>query len=184
MASLINTTLLYLLAFCLVFAICVECGSFRGNLSKRQISEGNNKNINHGQEKAEQHDLTDNITLSLETLDDSIENLNFSTNNSGNRNNNKRDEVSDAMSGKGAWVPVAVVRGRSFLMGNTHPECFPRKAQNFETPYFFHINLTPLISLIIFSGSIMVLRHCPAVGRSVWDLVIFAWEFPAVGFQN
>ena len=47
------------------------------------------------------------------------------------------------------------IRGRSFLMGNTRPECFPQKSPkietpyffgvNFETPYFFHKNLTPLI---------------------------------------
>merc|ERR1712013_481944 len=92
-SSIGNATLLYLLAFGLVFAICVECGSFRGNPSKRQISEDNNNNINNGQQKVEQHDLIDSIALSLETLDDSIENFN---NNNNNNNNNKRDEVSDA----------------------------------------------------------------------------------------
>merc|ERR1712013_250369 len=112
-SSIGNATLLYLLAFGLVFAICVECGSFRGNPSKRQISEDNNNNINNGQQKVEQHDLIDSIALSLETLDDSIENFNNNNtnndskrnskrnsysniNNNNNNNNNKRDEVSDA----------------------------------------------------------------------------------------
>ena len=82
------------------------------------------------------------------------------------------------------------IRGRSLLMGNNRPECFSQKSPKFWDPLFFPYKFETPYFPSNFSGAIMVrkfllaLRHCPAVGPSVWDLDIYEREFPAVGFHD